>query len=137
MGNLFKRQGPSVFVGKDLEEETRRSTVALTKWVQCVNFRQVVGQSTGALLNIHFGEILSLHFAKDPAGIRLDHRRKAEDGLPLTDEALFANLSGPIVKLAEKILMDSLKVFKIEIPSRNIVVTLLRFNKLRVCDLTL
>ena len=82
-------------------------------------------------------EILSLHFAKDPAGIRFDHRSKAEDGLPLTDEPLLTNLTSPIVKLAKKILMDSLKVLKIEIPSRNIVVTLLRFNKLRVCDLTL
>jgi len=89
------------------------------------------------LLNIHFGEILSLHFAKDPAGIRFDHRSKAEDGLPLTDEPLLTNLTSPIVKLAKKILMDSLKVLKIKIPSRNIVVTLLRFNKLRVCDLTL
>lgn len=88
--------------------------------MQCANFRQVVGQSTGALLNLHFGEILSLHFAKDSAGIRLDHRSKAEDGLPLADESLFANLSSPIVKLAEKILMDSLKVLKIEVPSRNI-----------------
>ena len=130
MGNLFKRQGPSVFVGKDLEEQACRSSVSFTKWVQCVNFRQVVGQSTGALLNLHFGEILSLHFAKDSAGIRLDHRSKAEDGLPLADESLFANLSSPIVKLAEKILMDSLKVLKIEVPSRNIVVTSLRFNKL-------
>ena len=92
MGNLFKRQGPSVFVGKDLEEQACRSSVSFTKWVQCVNFRQVVGQSTGALLNLHFGEILSLHFAKDSAGIRLDHRSKAEDGLPLADESLFIEM---------------------------------------------
>lgn len=137
MRNLFKRQVPSVLVGKDLKEQACRSPVALTEWMQFVNFRQVVGLFTSALLNIHFGEILSLHFAKDPAGIRFDHRSKAEDGLPLTDEPLLTNLTSPIVKLAKKILMDSLKVLKIEIPSRNIVVTLLRFNKLRVCDLTL
>ena len=82
MGNLFKRQVPSVLIGKDLEEQACRSPVALTKWVQFVNFRQVVGQFTSALLHIHFGEILLLHFAKDPAGIRFDHRSTAESLQP-------------------------------------------------------
>ena len=94
MGNLFKRQVPSVLIGKDLEEQACRSPVALTKWVQFVNFRQVVGQFTSALLHIHFGEILLLHFAKDPAGIRFDHRSTA---LPLIGKQLSAEAESFIV----------------------------------------
>lgn len=64
-------------------------------------------------------------------------RLKSQVSLARYYEPLLTNLSSPIVKLAKKILMDSLKVLKIKIPSRDIVVALLRLNELRVCDLTL